>query len=205
VAGWPLRGEPEPGFHAFVVLRGLVTRRVAMRELHAAELFGPGDLLRPWALRDEGVLQQRARWRVHGPTDLAVLDQAFQRRVASWPEIGSALRDRETARTHSLVTRLLIAQAPRITDRVRLLLWHLAGRWGYVRRDGVVVPLRLSKTLVAELVCTTRESASRALTALALAGVVECTDTGFLLHRTPSTDAETACGPGEKQPVALSA
>lgn len=182
ISGWPLRGAPEKGFQGFLVLGGLLSRRVAMNDLHAAELLGPGDLLRPWPLEDEDVLRQRARWRVHDESDLAVLDRGFQCRAASWPEVCSALHERETERMHSLVTRLLIAQTPRIPHRVNLLLWHLAGRWGRVRTDGVSLPLRLSRTLMAELVCTTRESVSRALSTLAMRGLVECTEDGFLLH-----------------------
>lgn len=94
-------------------------------------------------------------------------------------------------RVESLVTRLLIAQTPRISDRVHLLLWHLAERRGRVGPEGVSIPLRLSRALLAELACTTRESVSRALTALTGAGLVEVTRQGFVLRDFDSPTIES--------------
>ena len=159
-----------------------MSRRVVAGGLGAAEVFGPGDLLRPWPQTDDGLLSRNDRWRVHDDVELAVLDRRFCMQAAAWPELLSALRDREVQRLDSLVARLLIAQTPRISDRVYLLLWHLAERWGRVGPEGVSVPLQLSRALLAELACTTRESVSRALRALAVRGLVEPTPHGFLLR-----------------------
>lgn len=191
VSGWPLRAEPEPGFQGFLVLAGVMSRRVTVGGLGAAEVFGPGDLLRPWSQADDRLLCRADRWRVHDDVELAVLDRRFCMQAAAWPELLSALRDREVQRLDSLVARLLIAQTPRISDRVYLLLWHLAERWGRVGPDGVSVPLPLSRALLAELACTTRESVSRALTALAGRGLVEPTRQGFLLREVDGSAIES--------------
>jgi CRP/FNR family transcriptional regulator, cyclic AMP receptor protein len=183
VPGWPLCSEPAAGFHGFLVVEGLLSRRASMRGLKAAELLGPGDVLRPWDAHGRPLLEPETDWRIHQAASLAVLDRRFFEVSAPWPEIAWSLRDRDAQRLEALLTRLMIAQAPRIADRVHLLLWHLADRWGRVSPAGVSLPLRLSRALIADLVCTTRESTSRALSALVLHGLVECNGEGFLLRQ----------------------
>jgi CRP/FNR family transcriptional regulator, cyclic AMP receptor protein len=178
---WPLAAESEPGFLGFLVLSGILSRRVAMGHLQTAELLGPGDLVRPWGLGSEEMPPLRVNWRVHGEAEIAILDRRFHAAAAQWPEIDRTLRERDGARLRSLTARLLIAQAPRISTRVHLLLWHLADRWGRRSAGGVVLPLRLSRTLLAHLVCSTRESVSRALSRLVTEGRVELLPQGFLL------------------------
>lgn len=95
VRGWPLHGEPELGFQGFLVLAGVVSRRVTVAGLGAAEVFGSGDLLRPWSQEDDALLSRSDRWRVHDDVELAVLDRRFCGQAAAWPELLSALRDRE--------------------------------------------------------------------------------------------------------------
>lgn len=185
VRGWPLEDAPEAGFQGFVVLKGLLSRTVTLGNLHASELLGPGDVVRPWDGQYEDLLQVRSCWRVREAAEIAVLDRQFHALAAAWPEIAASLHDRDATRAASLTTRLLIAQAPRITHRVHLLLWHLGGRWGFRSSAGVIVPLRLSRTLVADLVCSTRESVSRAMTVLVAEGTVEPIPRGFLLHGSP--------------------
>ena len=179
--GWPLLEEPEEGFQGFLVLSGALSHRVTMGQRHSAELLGPGDLLRPWGT-SAAITPVSARWRVHGEAEVAILDRGFHDRAAQWPELASGLLDRAALRSGALVTQMLIAQTARMTDRILLLLSHLADRWGLVRTDGVLLPLRLSRALIAELAGATRESTSRALTALASQGLVETTDRGFLLR-----------------------
>jgi CRP-like cAMP-binding protein len=187
---WPLVDEPEAGFQGFLVLTGLLSRRVVGDRMHAAELLGPGDLVRPWEHGSDPFRVATARWRVHADAEIAVLDRAFHRRMARWPEVSAALLDRCSLRSRALMTQLLIAHAARIAERLHLLLWHLADRWGYVTPSGVVLPLRLSNALLAELACTTRESVSRALGALMAHGMVEPTETGLLLRSAATRDSE---------------
>ena len=194
VPGWPLRSEPTAGFQGFLVLEGLLSRRASMRGLKAAELLGPGDVLRPWDAQDRALLEPETNWRIHQAASLAVLDRRFLEVSAPWPEIAWSLRDRDAQRLEALLTRLMIAQAPRIADRVHLLLWHLADRWGKVSPAGVLLPLRLSRALIADLVCTTRESTSRALSALVLHGLVECHGEGFLLRQRDQDHASGSQG-----------
>src|SRR5205814_8261104 len=62
----------------FLVLTGLLTRRVQTDGRAGAELLGEGDLLRPW--EDDGAISTvplDASWRVLAPTRVAVLDLRF--------------------------------------------------------------------------------------------------------------------------------
>jgi len=72
--------------------------------------------------------------------------------------------------------RLAIAQLPNLESRLHLLMWHLADRWGRRELDGVVLPLRLSQGLLAELVAATRSSVNTALRRLTADGVLRQRD-----------------------------
>jgi CRP/FNR family cyclic AMP-dependent transcriptional regulator len=185
--GWPLAAEPQLGFQGFLVLRGLLSRRVALGSRHAAELLGPGDLVRPWNAGADDFGAERARWRAHEAVKFAILDRAFSVRAARWPEVSAALLARAELRSSALVTQQLVAQSPGMAERIHLLLWQLADRWGRTCGDGVLLPLPLSRTLISELAGTTRESVSRALSRLAVCGKVESTERGFLLRDAPGT------------------
>jgi CRP/FNR family transcriptional regulator, cyclic AMP receptor protein len=190
--GWPLAREPEPGFQGFLVLQGFLSRRVVMGDRHAAELLGPGDVVRPWKHGGEPFWAASARWRAHEEIECAILDRRFHERAAAWPELSATLLERTILRSNRLVTQLLVAQTSGMSERIRMLLWHLADRWGRSSCDGVVLPLRLSKAVIAELAGTTRESASRALTKLALDGEVEPTGRGLVLRGARAPKASRA-------------
>ena len=65
-----------------------------------------------------------------------------------------------------------------------MLLWHLAARWGRVRSDGTVLRLRLTHTVLADLVAARRPTVTTALSELTRRGLVR-------------TDGETWVLPGE--------
>ena len=63
-----------------------------------------------------------------------------------------------------------------------MLLWHLAGRWGRVRSDGAIVPLRLTHAVLAELVAARRPTVTSALSDLSRRGLVTAFHDGWLLY-----------------------
>ncbi len=147
-----------------LLLDGLLAHRVTVNRRHTVELLGPGDVLSPGEWADGfRALPMQSNWRAHEAGALAVLDRRWHERLARWPEIHLALLDRTLERSRSAVLRLALARTPNLAERLRLLLWHLAGRWGRVEPGGVVLPLRLSQETLAELACAQRESVSRAL------------------------------------------
>jgi CRP/FNR family cyclic AMP-dependent transcriptional regulator len=47
---------------------------------------------------------------------------------------------------------MAIVDQAHVDVRLRMLLWHLADRWGRVRPDRVIVSLPLTHTVLADLV-----------------------------------------------------
>jgi CRP/FNR family cyclic AMP-dependent transcriptional regulator len=119
------------------------------------------------------------------PAELAVLDVRFMHEAAAWPELLIALTERMSWHARSLELRLAISQIPRLSSRLQLMLWHLADRFGRVDRHGVLVPLHLSREVLAELVGARREPVSRRLRELAERGVVLPDARGWRLRGPP--------------------
>jgi CRP-like cAMP-binding protein len=165
----------------FLVIRGLLTRRVLVSDRSGAELLGRGDVVYPPPSLDERLVLSATSWRVDEPCLLAVLDERFQRCAARWPQVTMALNERSVLRSHSLLLRLAIVEHPQIARRVHLLLWHLADRWGSADGEGVVLPLKLSRVALADLVSSTRESVSRSLTDLERQDLVRRRNGGYFL------------------------
>jgi len=178
---WPV--QPTIGL---LVLEGVVTRDIAFAGRTTTELLGAGDVLRPW---EDDVqfdpLPFGVGWHVHEPTRLAVLDGRVALASARWPVIAAALSRRHVRRARSLAFQLAIAQLPRVDDRLLVLLWALAERWGRVSPQGVRLPLALPHRTLATLVGARRPSVTTALSGLARDGLVERTEDGWLLHGDP--------------------
>ena len=172
---WPGSWSPDEAdpLLGFLVLEGLVTRRVTLGTRRSIELLGPGDLIRPLeADPEDSSVAAETNWTVVDPTHLAVLDGRFARGMADYPEVFAQLLGRGAWRSRTLALRLAIAQVPQLTARLHFLLWHLADRFGRVESEGVLLPLRLSHGILAELVCAQRPSVSVALKELERGGLV---------------------------------
>lgn len=117
--------------------------------------------------------------------ELAVLDSRFLREAAPWPELLIALAERMSWHARAFELRLAISQIPQLSSRLQVMLWHLADRFGRVDRHGVLVPLRLSRQVLAELVGAHREPVSRRLRELAERGAVVPDPRGWRLSGAP--------------------
>jgi CRP-like cAMP-binding protein len=156
------------GGYGLLVLDGLLLRRVEVAGRHAAELLGPGDLLRPWQHEGEtSTLELSWTWRVVAPTKAAVLDQRWSGRAANWPQLGAELAGRALSRAMRLVVTMAIAQQPKLDIRLWMLFWELADRYGRVHSDGVHLDLPLTHEVLSHLAGARRPSVSGALTRLA--------------------------------------
>jgi CRP/FNR family transcriptional regulator, cyclic AMP receptor protein len=186
----PWEPHDEPGdTHPVVgilLLDGMVTRDLLFAGRTTTELLGAGDILRPW---DDDVafdpLPIAASWHVHARARVAILDTRVAIAAGRWPSIATALHARHVRRARSLAFQRAIAQLPRVDDRMLVLLWSLAERWGRVSREGVRVPVGLPHRTLATLVGARRPSVTTALTGLMRDGLVERTDDGWLLHGDP--------------------
>ena len=186
----------------------LVVSGVVGREIESAgavavtELLGPGDLLRPWRPeRDADLLNVSVRWRVLAPATAAVLDRHVAQQLSHWPEISAVLLDRVSERAHRLAVTQAISQLTGIERRLHALLWHLAGRFGRVTADGIVLPLTLSHRILGQIVGARRPTVSTAFGVLARDGLVARRDDGawLLLGEPPVLDP----GPGQRAAAAL--
>jgi CRP/FNR family transcriptional regulator, cyclic AMP receptor protein len=169
-----------------LVLDGLLIRRVGIQGRYGAELLGAGDLLRPWQPEDEaGMLTVQVRWAVLEPVRVALLDVEFCRRLGLYPELAGRLFGRMIERARNLAANMAIVHHARVDVRLHMLFWHLAGRWGRVRGDGTVLPVRLTHSVLAELVAARRPTVTSALSDLARRGLVRSLDDCWLLSGGP--------------------
>ena len=167
--------DPQEAFdhYGLLVLAGVLLYRLRLAGRETVDLLGPGDLVRPWPALDEyAELFTESRWQALQPVQLAALDRRFLREAAPWPELLIALSERTAGHARSLALRLAISQIPQLASRVQVMLWQLADRFGRVDRDGILVPVRLSHEVIAELVSARRETVSRRLKELAERGLV---------------------------------
>ena len=172
----PLAGDLPACFDNWVgllVLDGLLVREVEINGLRCGELLGPGDVLRPWD-EDDGaaLLECHTSWRVLEPTRVALLDGNFARRACAWPTVTTELLQRTLRRSRAQSILLAITQARRADVRLRTLFAHLADRWGRVTPEGIVLPLRLTHTVIAQLTGLRRPSVSISLGELERTGEI---------------------------------
>jgi hypothetical protein len=185
-------GEAARDGAGLLVLSGLLVRRVGAEGRYGAELLGPGDLLRPWEHDGEDVtLPFDTGFRVIERLHLAVLDPKATARMAPYPEVMAALVGRAMQRARHLAIYMAIVHYPRIDRRLLLLLWHLADRWGRVTPDGIRIPLRLTHTLLADLVASRRPSVTTALAQLEHEGHLVRDDNTIILLGEPPADFHT--------------
>jgi CRP-like cAMP-binding protein len=188
----PLAGDLPARFDEWLgllVLDGLVVRQVELDGLRCCELLGPGDVLRPWDEDDgAGLIECHASWRVLEPTRVALLDGNFTRRASRWPTLTTELVQRALRRSRAQSILLAVTQARRADVRLRTLFWHLADRWGRVTPEGIVLPLRLTHSVIAQLTGLRRPSVSISLGELEHAGeIVRLSKSHWLIPHKAST------------------
>jgi CRP/FNR family transcriptional regulator, cyclic AMP receptor protein len=179
--------EAGPEHVGLLVLTGLMTREVALSDNVAAELLGPGDLVRPWqAGGPERLVPYEVRWSALERTELAVLDRRFAAVLMRYPQVNALLIDRLTERSQRLSLMQSISQLNGVDRRLLTLFWHLAERWGRVTPGGVVVPVAVPHRVLAQLVGARRPTVSSALGRLGDEGqVVREAAGGWLLTGAP--------------------
>jgi CRP/FNR family cyclic AMP-dependent transcriptional regulator len=190
---WTVPDPGHPDAIGLVVLEGLLIRTIDIDGRFGVELLGEGDVLRPWQGSDAPTLTLAAEWSALSPARLAWLDGRFATHFARYPAIASRLFERALRRSRCLATNMAIVHQPRVDTRLHLLFWHLAGRWGRVRRDGVLLPLKLTHTVLADLVAARRPTVTSALSDLTRRGLVRSVEDGWLLSG-PAPPSLTSSG-----------
>jgi CRP/FNR family transcriptional regulator, cyclic AMP receptor protein len=188
------RWEPEDdaamwvgaGGIGLLILEGLLVRRVGVDGRFGSELLGEGDLLRPWQGAEQtGTLNRTSGFKVLEATRLAVLHEPVALAMAAYPQLIGRLVGRALERSRNLVINMAIIHQARVNVRLLMVLWHLADRWGRVRSEGVVLPLHLTHSVLADLVAARRPTVTSALTELSRQGLVTPLDRGWLLSGDP--------------------
>ncbi len=160
----PNGGGQEPGHLGYLVVDGLVVRRVEVGKGSSVELLGRGDLLRPW--QEDAFSFCASSWEVVEPTKLAQLGPQAARNVVRWPPLVANLMARGVRRSRALAADAAIASIVGLEDRLLILLWQLAERWGRTGADGAHLTIRLPHRLLAELTGARRPSVTTALAQL---------------------------------------
>ena len=171
--------------YGLLMLDGILIRRVGYGGRYGAELLASGDLLRPWEFDGDDSIGFETAWRVLTRTRLAVLDLLWAERMGRYPRVGPALAGRALGRSRRLAAMMAIAQQPRLDDRLWMLFWELADRYGRVHADGVHVDLPLTHEVLSHLAAARRPSVSSALTKLAEQGRLRRNGRGWVLVGEP--------------------
>lgn len=185
----PWEPDPDPPQApalGMLLTEGLLTRDITFAGRTTTELLGAGDVLRPWDNNDgfEPALVH-AHWHVHESARIGVLDARFALALRRFPSLGAQIAMKCVRRTRAATFQLAIAQLPRVEDRLIVLLWQLAERWGRVAPEGVKLSLPLTHRVLATLVGARRPSVTTALTGLTRAGLVDRDEDGWILHGDP--------------------
>lgn len=110
----------------------------------------------------------------------AVVVRAAIRRC---PELAASLQASLLRHCAELRAKVDILSAGSVGARLALLFLHLAARFGDQADDGsLVVPLALSRTMLASLVSARPETVVRAMQPWQRAGIVETSRRGFVIH-----------------------
>jgi CRP/FNR family transcriptional regulator, cyclic AMP receptor protein len=172
--GWDpkaLNAHAKPGWLGLFVVEGVMLRRVRVGRRPACELFGPGDLIRPWDTDGEyAPLPISVDWLVLVPSRLAILDTAFVLRIARWPTINAHIVGRVAQRARYLALINAASHLPRADARLLILFHVLAERWGKITPNGVQIVLPVTHAVLAMLIGTQRPTVTIALQRLTRAG-----------------------------------
>jgi hypothetical protein len=179
---WPeeLSSQSADGV-GLLVIKGMMLRRVGIEGRYGAELLGECDVLRPWQEDVSATLALTTGWSVIEPTRVAILDEDFSRQMVRYPELVGRLVGRGIQRCRHLAVNMAIVHQARVDVRLHMLFWHLATRWGRVRSDGTVLRVRLTHSVLADLVAARRPTVTSALSDLSKRKLVQFVDDGWLL------------------------
>ena len=161
----PAAPAPAAGSLGYLVLKGRSIYEGAVCGRAAAEMLGPGDVIRPGAT-GSGTLGITISWTALEPTLVADLSGVDA------PHVVGALAVRYAERAERLAIERSIGAHVRVDVRVLAYLWHLADRFGVVVPGGVRLDLPLTHAVLARLIGARRPTVTTALQRLAQLGYI---------------------------------
>lgn len=196
---WPIAqsGIARNEVAGLVIVEGVLCREVALRDRSMLELLGPGDVLQPPVVEAPPRLGDEIVLTAVSDLVVVVLGPVFIRAAARWPSLLAEVQRRLEAQREAFAIQALIAHLPKADHRLLLTLHHLAGRWGYVTPEGIVLPFPLTHDVLGQLIGIRRPTATLALKSLESERSVRRLDDGSWLV--------TALGEREVAAIAQSA
>jgi hypothetical protein len=186
-----------------IVLSGLLARHVDIGGYPGLEVVGPGDTISARGLVTH-TLPCLESWTATMPSRIALLDDRFLVAARRWPRLVSALFGLLGEQRDRLMLQLVIAEQPRVEDRLLLLFWHLADRFGTVTPDGIVVHLALTHEALGRLIGARRPTVTLAVRMLGERGALErCADRCWLVKELPGDRATSAADRAGTQPAVV--
>jgi hypothetical protein len=183
---WEQMLPAPPGVVGFVICSGILIRRARVHDASSVELLGAGDVIMPWADEHDSTLgfDVSVGWHVLAQGRLALIDFPLLVKSAPWPEISRALLTRAIMHARWLATLHAAAGHTRVEDRLWLVLWQIAERWGKATSDGVTLTMQgLTHDMIASLVAASRPSVTKAFGDLRDRGLLERRPRGVLVLR----------------------
>jgi CRP/FNR family transcriptional regulator, cyclic AMP receptor protein len=177
----------EQAFGAIVV-RGILVHQLRVADQLGLRLLGPGDIVMH---ASDARLMVLADSHLTATTDatLALLDDALLFAVRRWPVLALRLLERFAEQSETLAAQFVIAQLPRVDQRVFALLWLLAERWGRVTSNGTYLPVNLTHQMLGGLIGARRPTVTLALTQLTDRGALIRQQLGWMLIEPPAQPA----------------
>lgn len=181
--------EPPAGYglgnaYGVLVVDGFMLRTVTIGERTTAQLFGPGDIMQPWPGEDlPSPVAVDVTWTAVAPAVLARLDDRLIAIAGRWPSVLRRLAWRASSVVGRVSLQVAIARVPRLEERLLLLFWGLAERWGAMTPSGMLLPIRLTHESIAALSAASRPPVSGALSQLSREGLLCRMPAGWLLTR----------------------
>lgn len=183
--------HPHHPFGAIVV-SGLLARTVDVGGYPGLDVYGPGDVIGARDLRHT-TLPCGESWSATVSSRIALLDDRFLLAARRWPRLVSAMFELLGEQRDRLMMQLVIAEQPRVEDRLLMLFWQLADRFGKVTRDGITIQLALTHEALGRLIGARRPTVTLALRMLSERSAIERRpDRSWLVKELPQDTAVTA-------------
>ena len=185
---WDWQAMPAPRA-GVLILGGLLVHRVTIGGQAGADLLGRNHIVQPWHSEPKvATLVDGFEWRALAPTTLAVLDREYLAVVARIPGLAPAVAAVSVDHSSMAACQMAILAQPHMEDRLLMLFWHMAERWGKVTPGGVTLSLPgLTQTVLSEAVAASRQSVSRAISLLRALGLLQGEEDVWLLPVDPSS------------------
>ena len=183
--GAPLWHAGDPAAALVLVRRGLV--QVVRATPSGADvtlgLFGPRESVGLAAVLERGAYPASALAASQTLEALRVPADALHAAMERDAALGRAVTQALLAHTRALRLKIEVLSAGEVPQRLATLFLHLAERFGDEAEDGaVLLPLHLSRGMLARLVGARAETVTRVMSAWEKDGLVATRPDGFTIH-----------------------